>query len=72
MRMLSKVCATALFSLALAGCASHVVTVAPPLTVYSPAQQKKLADEYPSLPDDWKAVIRDYKKQRNVSRALSK
>lgn len=72
MRRLSKICAAALFSLPLVGCASRIETVAPPIKAYSAAEQQELADAYPKLPPIAQKFIRDYGVQRNMARAATK
>jgi long-subunit fatty acid transport protein len=62
----------AIFNLALAGCDPQIETVCPALKTYSAAAQQRLAAEYAALPDDAKAMIRDYATMRKMCRALAK
>jgi hypothetical protein len=62
----------AIFSIALAGCDPQIETVCPALKTYSAAAQQRLAAEYAALPDEAKAMIRDYSTLRKMCRALAK
>ena len=62
----------AIFNLALAGCDPQIETVCPALKTYPIAMQLRLAAEYAALPDEAKAMIRDYSTLRKMCRALAK
>jgi hypothetical protein len=69
----SLICATALFSLALAGCdMERAKTMCPALKTYSRAQLARLADEFAALPTDVRGLINDYRLLRKECEAISK
>lgn len=68
-----SLCAMALFSLSLAGCdLERVKTMCPKLKTYSRAQLSAVADTYPGLSADVRAMIRDYGLLRRQCDAISK
>ncbi|MCW2276403.1 hypothetical protein GJ654_18930 [Rhodoblastus acidophilus] len=65
------ICATALSSLALAGCdLERVKPMCPQLKTYSRAQLNAVADAYPGLSSDVRAMIRDYRLVRRQIKAI--
>jgi outer membrane murein-binding lipoprotein Lpp len=72
MRKWLTISAAGLFSLAVAGCDPQIETACPALKNYSAAAQQRLAAEYAALPNEAKAMIRDYSTLRKMCRALAK